>query len=173
MIISGDFDRLINLIVINNYEIRSLTSSGNKAFAIKLSDYRYIKKYIKKTNCKVRITKKEGYYFFVKKHIEILFIPLYIACISVIIYYFNLHIYSINITGNMVISSEAILNTLEGAGIHNRILKSEIDYSKIENLILSEYDEISFVSVSNNGTYLDIHIKENHDTLEKIIDNAN
>lgn len=172
IILKGEKEQLIDLIRKNGITIYNMKlNEGRYEFTICVKDLYEIKPIIRKTHCKIYVNKRIGKDFFIRKHKEILCMPIYIFIFSFIVYWLGLHIFDIHISGNEVITDKEIYEFLQSKDIKKGTLKKNIDYYELETQIISSYDEISFVSVSVNGSQLYINIIENNETKEKIIKN--
>ena len=69
-------------------------------------------------------------------------------------------VWDVSVCGNNNIESEEILNLANDFGVKNGILKSSINASILENHILNEFPNISWVSVNLTGSRLNLEVKE-------------
>ena len=172
VILKGERERLIDLIHRNGITLYDMNlNEGKYQFTLSVKDLFEIRPLIKKTHSRVRINRRIGKDFFIRRHPEILGLPLYIFIFSFIVYLLSLRIFEINISGNEVVTDKEIYDFLQKRNVESGMIKSDIDFYELETQIISAYDEISFVSVSIDGNKLYIKIIENDETKEKIIKN--
>lgn len=77
-----------------------------------------------------------------------------------LIFYSQLFVWEINVTGNKNISEEIIINTLEKYGVKRGAFIPDLDIAMYEELFLSENTDISSISINIRGTYAEIDLLE-------------
>ena len=127
---------------------------------IKLSDFYYLKPYLKKTKTRIHIQSKKGFPFWCYRHPRLkwtFLIAFFITCLF--IYSFNF-LWTIEISGNEKISTYELLHFLESKQIERGIRKEGIDCSTLEYEMRQHFEELGWVSVYLERTKLCIEIKE-------------
>lgn len=167
--ISGDsVERFINACSHRGICLWNLTNCKSRYEAnITIRDFRKLKPVIRKTRTKVTIMERTGFPFFIQKyHHRKLFLPGFFICIFSI-YILSTFIWSIQIKGNMVYTSENIKEFLKTLNIETGVKRNEIDCFQIAREIRRNYDNIIWVSASLEGTNLIIQVKENDETIKQ------
>lgn len=158
-------ERFINMASYRGIHIWDMNiEEGCVYIKVSLSDFKMLKECAKKTGCKFEIIKRCGFPFFVnryrKRKILALGIPLFIVCI----YILSSFLWKIDIYGNDRVSKTDILKMLDDNGISAGVLKFNIDTKETAKKIIEEFPDISWASVSINGTELIVKVSE---TIEK------
>lgn len=131
---------------------------------ISIEDFKKIKKINKKTKCNIRIKRKKGIPFVIKKYKNRkVFIFLFFILILSIFALSNF-IWNIEIEGNNTISKEEILKELNNQGLSQGTLKSKIDTNKIIEKFRLDNEKIAWIGIKIEGTNAKITIVE---TTEK------
>lgn len=124
------------------------------------SEYKTLRKIVKKSFMKIKIKEKKGLPFILRKYRKRKGILVGMLSFFLIIYVLSLHIFTININGNIDISEDEIKQTLSELGVVPGILSINVDSSLIENSIMSKFNNISWTSANVIGSHLDIEISE-------------
>jgi len=161
--IQGFFtERFINLCRINNvkiWDIRNIVS-GVVRFNIHISDFKKLRKIVKKTKCKVTIKQKKGIYFKLFRYRKRKVLGYLIVALILIFMLSTCFIWKINISGNSRISTDIIQEKLKESGIY--IGRFKIGMNKIEVLkdIRSSLPEITWIGIELRGTDAEIKVVE-------------
>ena len=128
--------------------------------SIDIKRFKELKQICKKTKCKVKIKRKRGLPFVVRKYRKRkIFIILLISIIFFIIFLSNF-IWNIDVKGNANISKEEILKIASEEGLKIGKIKNGIDTKKVINKIRLERDDIAWVGINIEGTNAIIEIVE-------------
>lgn len=131
---------------------------------IDLENLKKIRKISKKTQCKIKIKRKRGVPFFIKKYKNRkVFVFLFFSLIAIIIGLSNF-IWNIEVVGNVNISSDEIINELNDNGIRQGVFKYKIDTNKVIEKMRLKDDRISWIGIKIEGTNVRVSIVE---TLKK------
>lgn len=161
---SEEPERFLNICSAKNIEIWNVfEKAGKYTFNISIDDFYKIKAVLKKTNTKVRIQKKKGYPFFVYKNRHRKAYLIGIIAFVAIIYTLSLFVWDIHFEGMYTYTEDIMLEYLSDKSIKLGSLKKNIDCTRIEKMLRNDFFDITWVSVSLEGTRLTIHIKENYD----------
>jgi len=163
--ISGkSVERFINLCANKNINLWNL-AAVNKSYEanIRLHDFKKLKPIVRKTKTRVTVTERIGFPFFLSKyrHRRVFFTG-FIFC-TLIILYLSTMVWNISLYGNLSYSDENILEFLKEKGIQKGQYTSQIDCFSLARDIRREYEDIIWVSVSIEGSKLNINMKENQD----------
>lgn len=160
---SGGFpERFLNLCTINGITLWNVQNNGVKVKACTgAKSYKNIRKSAKKSGMKVRITRKRGLPFFIKNNkARVGILVGFFVAVSFLVFS-SCVLWEIDVSGNSRIKSETLLESLEGYGVRVGVIKSKIDTLTIEDELLKEYPEISWVSINIFGTKAVLEVKEN------------
>ena len=116
---------------------------------IPVKDFREVCKIAKSNKCKIKISKKKGMPFFLNKYRKrkIFIISLFILLATLVA--LSKFIWNIEVTGNVEISSDQILEIVKKDGLEIGKLKSKIDTKQIVERIRLERADISWVRHKN------------------------
>lgn len=163
--IEGTFpERLINLCAKNNidlWDIRRLSKNSLSA-CIRIGSFKKIRKYCKKTKCKVHITKKCGLRFLIHKYRKRKALFAGFAIFFIILWALTKFVWIIEITGNEKLTDSYILEQAKKAGLYQGMPVSAVNIRNIQHYILTNVEDIVFLTVNPKGTtvYLDIRERE-------------
>lgn len=127
---------------------------------IGITDFKEIRKILKKTKCRVKIKNKKGLPFIFNKYKKRkIFLLLLAICIATIIALSNF-IWNIEITGTNKINKDEIMQILEEADFKIGTLKSKADTKEAINKIRLERDDVAWVGIDIKGTNAVVEIVE-------------
>ena len=131
---------------------------------IKASDLFLMKRIVKKTEIKLKIIEKKGLYFTLKamKYQKIFFLCLLSGFF--LLWICSFFLWNIEIKGNKYLSNVLITDFLQRQGVQYGMPLKNILVEQLEKNIRKEFYDITWISVSINGTTLMLEIKEN-DTI--------
>ncbi|QUH26904.1 sporulation protein YqfD [Serpentinicella alkaliphila] len=135
---------------------------------VSLKGFKAIRKIIRKAGCRVYIANKNGYPFWfsrVKKRKMLLLGAFFSVSFLIILLSF---IYRIEIQGNMVVSNDEIMSSLYNSGLKVGTNRYGLDLRDIENNVLMEINELSWVGIEINGITAKIKVVEKVFPPEKI-----
>lgn len=119
----------------------------------------------RKTHTKIKIIEKSGlpFWLFRYKRRKLFFLGMLAAVI--LIFQYSNYIWDIQFEGNDKWTDPVLMEFLEKLGVAPGMRKEVLDCSKIATQIRREYNDIVWVSVSIEGSCMQIRIKENEDAL--------
>ncbi|MBR4859494.1 MAG: sporulation protein YqfD [Clostridia bacterium] len=154
-------ERFINLCRLKKINLWELKSSGSVIYACTdCREYKRIRHCARQSGMKIRIQKKCGLPFFLNRHrrragvLAGIFICVAVICIL------STRIWSIEVTGNVDVPSEAIIGTFEKLGVRKGASGNRVDVAKAEIEALKELDELSWVNVNFEGSAAVIEVRE-------------
>lgn len=161
-------ERFINLCTQNRIEIRNIRriSETNISAHITAKDFKKLRKISKKSKCKVHITDKHGIRFLIYKYRKRKM--LFAGFILFILFLWSMtqFVWLIEITGNEKTEDAAILECAKKAGLRPGIPTVAVDTKKIRDYIISNMDEIAFITVNRTGTTVNIDVREREEKRE-------
>ncbi len=127
---------------------------------IKIDDFRGIRNIARKTQCSMKIKRKKGIPFIIRKYKNRkVFIFLFFILILSIFTLSNF-VWNIEIEGNNIISSEEILEELNKNGIKQGELKYKINIQKVIEKMRLNDERISWIGIKIDGTNAKVNIVE-------------
>lgn len=161
-------ERFLNLCSANHIEIWNLQYvEDGYQFFITLTGYRKVKPLVRKSKVRLKILKKFGLPFFLYRNRKR---KLYFAgCLSffLLLYMMSLFIWDIEFEGNQTYTYDTLIKFFESQDIRYGMPKSKISCDNIEDVLRTQFSEITWVSARVSGTRLLVKIKEN-EVLSKI-----
>jgi len=157
-------ERFINLCKYKNIEMWGLIPNQQSYLLYMYAkDFRRIKPFLRKTKTKVTIEEREGLPFFFYSYKKRLCFWMGFFISLFLIYGMSFFLWDISVHGNQSVTSNQIIKYLQTQKVSCGMLKTKIDCNKLSKHIRNDFDNIIWVSVSMNGTKLDINIKEKTD----------
>ena len=163
-------ERLLNLAATQNIYLWDIKRVNYTLLEMKVSieGFSELKSIVKKVGCHVEIIEKKGlpFIFYKLKNRKMLGVGILFFLVFVI--YLSSILWDIQIIGNERINTEDIIEVLEKENIKYGIIKYKIDKDYIEEILLNEFDDFSYVSVETKGTKLILEVKEQELLSEQI-----
>ena len=161
---SEEPERFLNICSAKNIETwQVVPREKDYVLTMSVADFYKIKEIAKKTRTRVRIQRKCGYPFFVYKNRRRKAYLLGIFAFIAIVYTLSLFVWDIHFEGMYSYTEDVLLEYLTENNIKHGTLKSDIDCTQIEKMLRNNFFDITWVSVSLEGTRLTVHIQENYD----------
>ena len=136
---------------------------------ISVKDYKRLKEITRKTKSRVKIQSKKGLPFLLHKYRKRkIFLGFFILVLIGLIATSNF-IWNIEVTGNVQISKEEIIQVLNENGLKIGTNKSKIDTNLLINNVRLQKNNIAWIGISIKGTNAIIEIKET-DKAPEILD---
>ena len=86
---------------------------------------------------------------------------------ALMIFHFNSFLWEIKVEGNSTLTASEVVNMLDSYGVRVGVNKKRLDVSAIENKILIDSDNISWISINVQGNIASVEIRENIKGNEK------
>lgn len=156
--------RFINLCKNNRLKVWDILSTEDEViFKSSISSFYQMKKLHRKCRGTLKIMEKKGLVFYIEKYKKRVCFLMGILVFFLLLKIISLYIWNISFDGNYSYTDIELLRFLNANHIMNGIKKEDLDCGKIEYLIRSEYNDVTWVSAEIRGTQLIIHMKENFD----------
>ena len=160
-----NIERFLNMCSHHNIKIYNIRKTEDKCYLnIYAIDFFLIKSIVRKSNVKIKITKKCGIFFVFKKNCKRKFFFISSFLCLLLLWIASHFLWGIRIEGNNTITSDLITEFLQNQGIYYGMPLSKIPIYDLKTNLRNSYDEITWVSVYLEGTNLHISLKEN-DTI--------
>ena len=135
---------------------------------ISVQNLKKIRRITKKTKCHIKIKKKKGIPFIIKKYKKRkVFVFLFLAIIFLIFVLSNF-IWNIEIEGNNKISTEELMSELNKQGLSQGVLKNKVDVNQIIEKIRLENEKIAWIGIKIDGTNAKVTVVETTEKPELI-----
>lgn len=157
--------RFINLCKNNHLNIWDIDNLEDSIkFNCSINAFFSMKKIRRKCCGKLKIIHKNGLPFYIKRYKKHLFFATGIIIFFILVKIMSLYIWNISFVGNYSYTDMELMEFLKKNHIENGIAKKNVDCEKIEYLLRTTYNDITWVSVEIKGTRIIVHMKENFDT---------
>ncbi len=166
-------ERFLNLAVNKDIYVWDIEQKNN-ALQMKVSvkGYKELKSLWRKATVKVKIIDKVGVPFYVHKYRRRKVLTIGMLVFVLTLYTMSSFIWKINIVGNERVSIEEITAYLKSNNVEVGSLKHKISPPNIENKLMQNFQDFSWVSLRKKGTTLEILISENIEKKEIINKNS-
>ncbi|ACB84780.1 sporulation protein YqfD [Natranaerobius thermophilus] len=135
---------------------------------IGVKDFAKVRKVVKNSGCRVKIVRKRGLPFYVKKLKERKLLTGGIIFTLVVLSYLSSYIWFIDITGNDRVNDEEIHEILAKHDLQQGVKRSAVDIHEIEDDIIATHDEILWAGINIRGTRAEVNINEKEEEPEQI-----
>ena len=136
-----------------------------------IADYKKLKQVARKTKSKIKIQRKKGLPFTIKKYRKRkIFGILFVVILALLIVSSN-YIWNIEISGNVKITNQEILQSLEESGIKVGLSKNDIDINAVISKIRLDREDIAWIGITVKGANAIVKIKEAAKAPEVIDEN--
>ena len=157
----GFAERFINLCRHNKiilWELRS--SNGVISACTDCPSYKKIRSVARKSGMRVRIKKKHGLPFFLNRHSRRAGVLVGICFCVAVLCILSTRIWSIDVTGNIRVPSENIIEVFEELGVKKGVSGKRIDIRSVEIAALQKLPELSWLNINIDGSAARIEVRE-------------
>jgi similar to stage IV sporulation protein len=134
------------------------------------SEYKNLLKISKKIYLKLKIIEKHGFPFIYEKHKDRKGILIGIVIFILNIHVLSFYIWKINVIGAKDLSVQKVISAANELGIHPGALSNKINVKHINQKLMANLPEVSWISVNLEGCIANIVLKEKIKTPEIISD---
>lgn len=157
----GFAERFINLCRHNKiilWELRS--SNGVISACTDCTSYKKIRSVARKSGMRVRMKKKHGLPFFLNRHSRRAGVLVGICFCIAVLCILSTRIWSIDVTGNIRVPSENIIEVFEELGVKKGVSGKRIDIRSVEIAALQKLPELSWLNINIDGSAARIEVRE-------------
>lgn len=161
-------ERFLNLCRQKQIAIWDLESNSDTySCCMHAKDFKKMKALARKTKVKLKIIEKHGLSFFLFRYRKrrLFFLGMLLAFCVVI--FLSRFIWDIEIRGNQRISDDVIYDYLKDKKVYHGMMKTKLDCENICKEIRLDFNEITWVSASLNGTSLIIDVREGKQAVKE------
>ncbi|KMT21652.1 sporulation protein YqfD [Clostridium cylindrosporum] len=130
------------------------------SFTMFQDQYKLLKRIVRKTGSRTKVTKKNGMNFILNKINRRKFFIIGVNLFLILIFVFSSMILRIEIQGNKKVDNKVIIESLEKHGINYGKLKFGIKLRDIEAKVLKDLKEVSVVTIKFIGTKAIVNVVE-------------
>lgn len=155
-------ERFLNLCAQNKIAFWDMTRPEIDVLRIRVSvaDYLSLRKYAKKTMCHLHILKKTGLPFFTNKFRKRFALITGLAVFCITVWVLSSFIWVINIEGYSNVDPAFIREHLKNNGVYIGAYGKSINMSDLQNDILLNIPELSFITVNLSGSHANVTVRE-------------
>ena len=125
-----------------------------------IDGFRSLRPIARKTHARVHILEKRGAPFLLHRHKKRKAFLIGAAAAAALLVYLTSFIWVIEVTGNSTVDTAQILAALEKNGLKEGRLRRGIDVTALQNQMMLEIDELSWLWVDIKGTKATVEVKE-------------
>lgn len=160
----GSYDRFLNLCANHGIALWNLEyADGGYEMDISLTGFRMLRPLARKSSSKVRILRRRGLPFFLHRYRKRKMLFAGMAFGLFVMITLSRFLWSIDIEGNEKITDGQILHYLEEVQISAGTRLSKIDCKDLAAKLRRQFEDFTWVAVSQDGTSLSIQVQENTD----------
>ncbi len=161
-------ERFLNLCRIRGISLWNVRCDGNvlSGFADRNS-YKKMRAIARSSGMKMRIEQKTGLSFFLNRHSRRVGLIAGMCIMAAVITVLSTRLWSIDVTGNINVSSEEIISAFEKAGIKKGMPTAKINPSEIEYIVQPMLKGISWVNINIRGSSALIEVRETVENKDK------
>ncbi|MCL2355286.1 MAG: sporulation protein YqfD [Oscillospiraceae bacterium] len=127
---------------------------------VSISEYRKLREVIRKTKSRVKINAKKGLPFILHKHRKRKVFGALLLLVLIGLWVSSNFIWNIEIRGDLSISHEEMIQTLEEEGLSIGTRKSRLDKNQVINNVRLNRDDIAWIGINIRGTNAIVEIRE-------------
>lgn len=133
---------------------------------VSASEYKFLRPLAKKSGLKLKVKKKSGFIFFLKKYKKRIGLFLGVFVFFITIHMLSLYVWVVRVQGNVNLTESEIQTVISDLGLKPGILKKYIDTSEIEHATMIHFNNLSWVSVNIEGCFATVLVNESFEPPE-------
>jgi similar to stage IV sporulation protein len=145
----GLFGRFFDSAIKQGLGVFGVRMRGNTAtFRVDLADYAALARIARKSQCRMRVTKKRGLYFAWRglDNKAALISGLLVFC--TVLYLLGGMVFVIEIGGESVIPKKTLIESLARNGLSVGMMQSAVDTDRVEHLVMLENERLAWIAVN-------------------------
>lgn len=163
-------ERFVNLATYNGIYLWDIKrNSDGVILKVSVKGFKMLKKYARKTGCRIKILNKRGLPFKIYRYKKRKIFAGGLIFFVFSLYLLSSFIWLINIEGNDRINSEDLLRFCQQQNFKIGSFKPKINFKLLEQKLLNSFSDISWINIKVNGTRAIIQLKETI-PKQKIVD---
>lgn len=160
--ISGGFsERFLNLCAQRGIGISNVHTRDNTViFRVPARDLKALRAVLKTTGFKMRILKKDGLSFLIKKHKKRKLFALGFLLFICSLLLFSSFVWSISVVGHKNLTENEIKSLLSSCGFRPGVVKYTVNIHKIKEAVLMSEPRLSWLWITFSGTRATVEVRE-------------
>ncbi len=160
--VSGEFpEKLMNILSINKMPFWDIKREDKTLFfSILVTDFKKIKNLKEKNKFRIKIVRKAGIKFIIKRYFKRIGIPIGISIFLLILSVLSLFIWNIEIEGNVYVDAEEIMKNAKEIGVKNGARISKINSQLFREKMLLKNEKLAWCSFNIEGSKITINVSE-------------
>lgn len=139
---------------------------------INKNNFKNIRHIARRTSCRVRLERKNGLPFVMKKYRKRKFFAVATIVIAIFCFMITRFIWNIEITGTESLSREEVLSDLAKYGIQEGKLKSKLNLDEIKNEMRLNRNDLAWIGIDIKGTNVIVTVVEAREEPEIMDENT-
>ncbi|MDO5156355.1 MAG: sporulation protein YqfD [Eubacteriales bacterium] len=154
-------ERFMNLIIQNNIVVWDVEHT-ERGFVFKTGRRNLLnmKPFLQKTNMKLKLLEKRGFPYLCRRYRKRVAFFSGLMMFGIILYTLSQFVWEIKVVGVDHLVSESVLKQIENHYVSLGTLKRNVDCNMLEENLRKDFEEISWISCSLNGTGLTVYLEE-------------
>lgn len=144
----------------NDVDKKQRSPSRGMSAKVIASDYKLLRPIAKKSGLRLKVEKKCGLPFIIKKYRKRLGMLVGVIVLIATVYMLSLYIWVVNVDGNVELSNEQIKTVVSDLGLKPGVLKKYVNVSEIEHNTMIKFDNLAWVSVNVEGCFATVSVNE-------------
>lgn len=141
--------------------VKNIRAENGLVYAsVSSRDYIYAARLSRSFGVQTRVCKREGVYFFLRRYRKRFGLLFGLLLAAMLILFLEQFVWKIEIHGNETLSDNQVFQLLSENGIEIGIYSPPIDVNKIEVNMKRLVPDIAWLSISLNGSRIDVYINE-------------
>lgn len=160
--VKGEFpEKILNIFSLKKVSVWDIEKGKNEIkLNLSVKNFFNIRNFRGKTRLKIKIIKKTGIVFILKKYFKRIGIPIGIAAFFITLYVFSLFIWRVDIVGNNNVETIKIMKKCSELGVRNGALISQIDSQLLREKLILNCEGVSWCSFNIEGSKITVNISE-------------
>lgn len=159
---SLEIEKFINIATKNKIRMWNMKKESFTTITFRMfqDQYKSLKRIVRKTGSKTKVTRKSGLRFILNKVMKRKFFVLGIGVFIGLIIVFSSLILRIEISGNKKVDNKKIMQCLETQGVTYGKFKFGLKLREVEDKVLKDINELSIVNIKIIGTKAMVNVVE-------------
>jgi similar to stage IV sporulation protein len=167
----GEFvERFLNICMRRGIYLCDIKRVGEQRLNAKMGivGFREVRPIAKKTRTRVRIKKRSGLPFLIRRYKKRRWSIAGIIFFFAILWYLSTHIMGIDIIGNERISAAELRQGLADYGLRTGTASAKVDRKLLQNRMMTAFDDIAWIGINIKGSRAFVEVRERLDTKPKV-----
>lgn len=154
-------ERFLNFAARGNLCLWDMEKKGAEQWAcVTVRDYKKLRPFARKSGVCLRVQKRTGFPFFVRKYKEKRGLLYGAGAAAVVLVLLSMRIWSIDVVGNEMLSVYDIKQAAAECGLYQGMLKKDLDAQVIRQRLMARFPEIGWVAINTWGNTVTIRMDE-------------